>query len=107
MIRHDERRGLQPMDQRVRLREPPIGIRGGLVPHPVEPDASHGPIVREQLCQLRVEKIEIAVPIAAFRTSRFVTGRAPGPIVGVVPIELGVIEEELDALPLAFVRQLF
>ena len=51
MIRDDERRRLQAMDQRVRAIEPPVGV--GLVPHAVEPDAADRAVVRQQLGELR------------------------------------------------------
>ena len=86
VIRHDQRRGLEPMNQRVCLGQPPVCI--GLIPHPIKPDATDRAVIREKLGQLRVEEIEIAVPIAALGPAGAVPRRAARPIVRVMPIEL-------------------
>ncbi len=102
VIRHDERRRLQAVDQGVRVRQPPVGI--GLVPHPVEPSPADGAVVGEQLGQLAVHEVQVAVPVAALGPAGLVSGPAPRPVVRMVPVELRVIEEELETLPLALVR---
>src|SRR5712691_1476612 len=104
MVRYDQRRGLQPMNQRVGLRQPPV--RGRFFPHAVEPDPAEWPVVREQLSELGVEEAEVTIPVAALGPAGVVARRAARPVIGMMPVQLGVIEEELDPLAPAFVRQL-
>src|SRR5205085_4952521 len=49
---------------------------------------------------------EITIPIAGVRPAAGVTGAAEWPVVGVVPVELRIIEKELDSFASALVRQL-
>jgi hypothetical protein len=103
MVVADEGGRLQLVDHPVRLREPPVRVR--LVPPPVEPDATDLAVVREQLAELAVHVVEVAVPVALGRPPA-VRARAPARVVvGVMPVELRVVEEELDALPVALVGQ--
>src|SRR5437764_226759 len=104
VIGHDERGGLQAMDQRVGAGQPPLGI--GLVPHAVEPDAADRTVATEQFGQLAVHEIQIACPVAALGPVRVLPRPAAQPIVGTVPVELRVVEEQLQALPLALARTL-
>ena len=71
----------------------------GLVPHPVEPDAADRAVVRQQLGELRVHEVEISRPVARLRAPGRMAGATKRRVVGVVPVELRVIEEQLDALP--------
>src|SRR5256885_8391502 len=100
MVRYDERRGGGLMNQRVGLRQPPVRVR--FVPHPVEPDPAEWPVVREQLSELGVEEVEVAIPVAALGPAGVVARRATRPVVGMMPVELRIIEEEPDALAPAF-----
>src|SRR5438067_12080711 len=104
MVGNDERRRLELMDERVGLIQMPVGI--GLVPHAIEPDASDRAIVGEQFGELAVHVvIEVGIPIAVIGTAVVPTGDAAGIVVGIVPIELRIIKEELDALAVTFVSQ--
>ena len=67
MIRNDERRGLQAVDQIVRARELPVGA--WLVPHAIEPDAADLAVIRKELAELGVHVVEVAVEIAARGTA--------------------------------------
>src|SRR5437667_10925988 len=98
MVRHDERRGLQPMNQRVGLWQTPIGVR--LIPHPVEPNAANRPIIREQLGELRVKEVEIAIPVATFGPDGGANGPATRAVILRMPCAPRIAEEQLDALAL-------
>ncbi len=60
----------------------------------------------EQLGELGIEKIEVMAPIAVLGPAGAVACRPTRPVIGVMPVELRVIEEELDPLAAAFVGQL-
>src|SRR2546428_9435035 len=63
-------------------------------------------IVSEQLGELRAHEREVAAPVAVVGAA-VVPRRPPaGPVVGVMPVELRVIEEELDAGRMAGVGEL-
>ena len=64
----DERRGLQAMDERVGALEMPVGI--GLVPHAVEPDPADLAVLGEELGELRVHVVEVALEVAALAGGR-------------------------------------
>jgi hypothetical protein len=62
-------------------------------------------VVREQLAELAVHVVEVAVPLALLRAAG-IGARAPArEVVGVMPVELRVVEEELDPLLVALVGQ--
>src|SRR6266550_8731853 len=82
----------------------PIGI--GLVPHAIEPDAADRAVMSEQLSELLIHEGDVARPIAILRSARRFAGSSPRKIVGIVPVELRVVEKELDPLLLTFLRQL-
>src|SRR5260370_17797883 len=65
MIAADQRRRLEAVNQRVSLRDAPVGIR--LVPHPVKPDAADVAVAGQQLAKLAVPALEILLPLPAFR----------------------------------------
>src|SRR4029079_19835819 len=52
VVRDDERGWLGPMNQRVRLREPPVRV--GFGPHAVDPDAAEWTVSPQQLRALAV-----------------------------------------------------
>src|SRR2546428_14104642 len=63
-------------------------------------------IVSEQLGELRAHEREVAAPVAVVGAA-VVPRRPPaGPIVGMVPVELRVVKEELDARRMAGVGEL-
>ncbi len=70
----------------------PIGV--GLVPHAVEPNARDCAIVCKKFAQLTVHVIvDVGIKIAAVGTAVVPSGCAAGVVIGIVPIELRVIEK--------------
>ena len=105
MIRNDERRGLQLVDERVGFIEMPIGV--GFVPHAVEPDAGDGAVVCEKFAQLAVHiVVDVRVKVSIVGAAVIPSGATAGVIIGVVPIKLRIIEKEFDALLVCFVGEL-
>ena len=102
MIASDERLRLELMNQAVGAGEMPIRVR--LVPHSVEPDAADLSVIRQQLTQLPVHEIQVGVPVPGIRAARTMPGAPAGKIIGRMPIQLGVVQEQLDALFMAFGR---
>ena len=96
MIVADQRRGLQPMDEGVGALDLPVGI--GLVPHAIEPDPADRSVLCEQLGELRVHVVEVAIEVPARRPSGEVARPPERPVVRVVPVEQRIVEEYLDAL---------
>src|SRR6266568_8001313 len=105
MIGNDQCRRLQAMDQGICRWQPPIGVR--LIPHPVEPDAADRTVTCEQLSQLLVHEIQVARPAPSVGASSFQSGPAAGPVVRMMPVKLGVVEEQLQPLAVTLVRELF
>src|SRR5438093_697445 len=103
MVWYDERRGLEFVNERVRFVELPV--RGGLVPHAVEPNAAERTVVAEQFGELGSHEILITIPVAGLRPSRRTARASAREIVRMMPVELRVIEKQLDALALAFRRE--
>src|SRR5215469_1095533 len=84
----------------------PIGV--GLVPHAVEPNTADGAVVGEEFGELAVHVgVEIGVPVAVIRAAVRPVRGAARVVVRIVPVELGVIEEQLDSLAVALVGQHF
>src|SRR5581483_12026087 len=104
MIGNNQGLRLETMDEAVSIVELPVGVR--FVPHAVEPDATDFAIIRKQFGQLAVHEIEILVPVAAFRASRSVASAAERIVVGMVPVELRIVEKNLDPLLVAFIYEL-
>src|SRR5690606_34941708 len=96
MVTSNEGRRLEFMDQRVRFLQAPIGI--GLVPHSVKPYSSNLTIVGEQFSKLRIHVVQVAIPVTAVGAFCMRACTATRVVVGMMPVELGVIEEQLDAL---------
>jgi len=106
MIGNDQRCRLKFVDQCVGFFEVPVGV--GLVPHAVEPDAADRAVIRQKLRELAIHiVVEISVEVAVVGASVGPVGGAARIIIGIVPVELGVIEEELHALAMAFVGEHF
>src|ERR1700756_3488993 len=91
------------MNQRVGAREMPVRV--WLVPHSVEPDAPDLSIIRKQLAQLSIHEIQIRIPIPGFGTAGTMPCAPARKIIWRMPIQLGVIQEELDALLMALPRK--
>src|SRR5512143_3003916 len=83
------------MDEPVGLVEPPPGI--GAIPHPIEPNAADRTVVREEFAQLAIHVVDVSTEIASFGPARFPPRHPARIIVRVMPIELGVVKEDLDA----------
>src|SRR5207253_3762965 len=87
------------MNQPVSAGEMPIRV--GLVPHSIEPDAADLSVVRQQLAQLSVHKTQVGIPIPGIRPARAVSCASARKIIRRMPIQLGVVQEQLDALLMA------
>src|SRR5260370_7044033 len=84
------------MDERVRLRQMPVGVR--LVPHAIEPDATDGPVICEQLPQLSIHiVVQVRVPISMIGTTVVpLGGRLASPVVfRVTPVQFGILKNKL------------
>ena len=104
MIAANQRRRLQFVDQRIRRCKLPVGVR--LVPHPVEPDSGDIAVIRQQFRKLRIHKVQIAIEVAALGSARRVSRFAQREIIRIMPIELRMIEKQLNALLAAFFGKL-
>src|SRR5439155_26763973 len=102
MIASDERLRLELMNQAVGAGEMPIRVR--LVPHSVEPDAADFSVIRQQLTQLPVHEFQVGVPISRILAPRTMPGAPAREIIRRMPIQLGVVQEQFDALFMAFGR---
>src|SRR5262245_65893021 len=91
------------MNQLVGLFESPLGLRP--VPHPVEPNAADRAVIGQQLFQLPVHIINVFEPLAALGPAGGRSGSPAREIVGMMPIELRIIKEEIDSLLMAFVGE--
>ena len=94
------------MYEAVKLPEPPVE-RGILIliPYAVEPDGSHGPVLREQLGELRLHEGEVGVGILLFGIA---ARAAPGPPArGILPppVDERVVEVYAEPLPVALLGQ--
>src|SRR5881398_2543573 len=104
MIGNDQCRWLQAMDQGICRWQPPIGVR--LIPHAVEPDAGDRTVVCEQLRQLAIHEVEVALPAPSVGASSFQSRPAARPVIRMMPVELRVVEEQLQPLTVTLVREL-
>ena len=105
MIRADQRLRLELVDQRVGPIEMPLRVRA--IPPAVEPDAADVAVVGQQLAQLPVHVLEILVEVPRSGRPGILAGAAARVIVRVVPVELRVVEEQLQALLAAFLGERF
>ena len=105
MVRADERLRLQLVNQRIGAIELPIGV--GTIPPAVEPDAANLAVVGEQFAKLRIHVIEVPRPVAVLRPFGVAAGPAARKVVRMVPIELRIVEEQLDPLFMTFVCERF
>ena len=106
MVVANHARRLELMDEGVLFLELPVE-RFGLVPDTVEPDGTDFAVVRQQLGQLVVHELVVGIPVfLALFAARSVSGVAHG-VVRATPVEVRIIEMELDALLVAFVGQFF
>ena len=96
MVGADERLRLELVDQCIRGVEPPRRI--GPIPPAVEPDAADLAVVGQQLAQLPVHVLDVPRPLALFRPPGVAAGAAARKVIGVMPVELRVVEEQLEAL---------
>ena len=103
MIAADQGLRLELMNQPVSAGEMPIRIE--LVPHSVEPNSPDLSIIRQQLSQLPVHKIQVSIPIPGIRAARTMSRSPARKIIGRMPIELGVVQEQLDALFMALLGE--
>src|ERR1041385_8137039 len=93
------------MNQTVRAVQMPVRV--WFIPPAVEPDAGDLSIAGEQLAELIVHESEIAVPVAAFGTAGGLACASTRIVVGMMPIELRMVEKQLDSLAMALIRQHF
>src|ERR1700730_31206 len=108
MIVPNQRGGLELVDQTIRPGKTPAITHSGvlLVPPTIEPDTADGPVLGQQLAQLFVLIVDVPIPIADARPFSAMSRRAAREIIGVMPIELRIVEEQLDALVAAGHRKL-
>ena len=99
----DERGRLQLVDEAVGPLEAPVRLR--LVPPAIEPDPADLAVLREQLAELAVHVVEVAVPVPVVGPAGIATRAPSRVVVGMVPVQLGVVEEELYPLTVALVGQ--
>ena len=103
--------GLELVDQRILLIEVPALRHGvppvGPVPDAVEPDGTDGSVAGQQFRELVIHELEVVlpVPIRPVRAPERPAGPAARPEVGPAPVEVGVVEMELDAVLAAGFRQ--
>ena len=95
---------LQAMDQPVGAVEAPVGVLA--IPPAIEPDPRHRTVVGEQLGELGVHVVEVLVEVAVLGAVSVTSGAAAREVVGVMPVELRVVEEQLDPLLAALLGQL-
>ena len=95
------------MDKGILLGQLPVERRIlVLIPPAVKPDGSHLAVVGEQLCQLIVHKLIVALPVAVgIGTSCSSARTAPRSIL-TPPVDVRVIEMDADALLVALVSKL-
>ena len=75
-------------------------------PPTVEPNSRHLPVVAtQQLRQLRIHVIQVAVKFALVRPARVLPRPAAGEVIGMRPVEVGMIEEEFLAPASRTLRQ--
>ena len=81
------------MDKRILLRQAPVERRIDiLIPPTVKPDSVHFTIVGEQLCELVVHKLIIAIPVLClFRSAGAKTGASERSILA-SPVDMRVVE---------------
>ena len=99
----DQRPGLELVDQLVGPVEVPVGV--GPVPPAVEPDAADLAVVGAELADLALVIGDVRLPVAPVLAAGGLARLAPREVVGMMPVEQRVIEEELDALLVAGVGQ--
>ena len=81
-------------------------VRVWLVPHSVEPDPTDRPVVGEQFAQLANHVVvEVGAEIAVVWTAVFPIRGSAGIVVGIVPVQLRVIEKQLDSLAVGLFRE--
>src|SRR5579859_3630471 len=106
MVGNDEGGGLQLVNESVGFGEMPVGV--GLIPHAVEPDAPDGAIVGEEFGELAIHVgVEGGVAGTVVGTAIVPASNAARVVVRIMPVELRIIEEELEALTVAFIGEHF
>ena len=95
---------LQAVYHGILLAQAPVEV--GLVPHSVKPYCAYLAVVGQQLGQLVVHKLIVALPIAVVLSARPVARVAQRIVVFARPVEVRVIQMKLYALLVALVCQL-
>ena len=96
MVVSHQRRGLELVNQVVRLAKAPVGVP--LIPDAIEPNPCQAPVPGQQFGELRVHEIEVAVEVAAGRTARILSGSAQRKVVRIMPVQMRVVEEQFQPL---------
>ena len=73
-------------------------MASSLVPDTVEPDASYRPVVGQKFGQLRIHEVEVTVPVSFLRSSRRTAGVASRIVVITAPVEVRIVEIQLEPL---------
>ena len=99
--------GLQTVDKGILLVKLPVKrYRVGIVfPLAVKPDGSNGSIVGQQLGQLVIHELVVLGPVGGCRIVGQVFLVATQRIVQAMPVEMGIVEMQLDAVTLAGVGE--
>ena len=92
------------MYERILLGQAPVERRIDiLIPPAVEPDSVHFAIVGEQLCELIVHELIVAVPVLRlFRAASAKTGASERCVLA-SPVDVRVVEVQTDALTMTLV----
>ncbi len=105
VVADDQTARLDAVDMVVDLTQAPVEI-GRLIPLPVKPDRSDLTVIGQQFGQLVQHKPVVRVPITLFGSTDAAAGPSKREIVGPSPVELGVVEMELDSLLVALIGKL-
>ena len=103
----DETCGLQAVDEGILLVELPIeghGV-GVMFPLAVKPDGTDGSVVGQQLGQLVVHELVVLAPVGGCWIVGHLFLVTPQGVVQTVPIQMGIVEMQLDAVTLASVGE--
>jgi len=104
VVGDDKGAGLKSVYERVSGGELPVGV--GLVPHAIEPYPAELAIIGERFAQLRIHEIQVPGPLTVARTALPLAGATQWVVVGMMPVELRVVNEELDVLAMALIGEL-
>ena len=105
----DEAGGLQTVNQGILFVELPIkwGRVGVMLPFTIKPDGADGTIVGQQLGQLVVHEFVVLRPVGGRSVVRHIILVSSQRIIQAMPVQMGIVEMQLDAVALASVGKFF